>query len=127
MRLIAKIVPFAIVLAAIVALPATAADPPPVPVVSAPVKQGDVPIVLNGLGTVQALNTAVIRSQVTGLLQSVDFVEGQQVRRGDLLAQVDPRPAEAHLAETQARRRLGTTGSGCQITGASLSVEPRVS
>jgi multidrug efflux system membrane fusion protein len=103
MSAIAKIVPLAVVLAAGVVRPAAAADPPPIPVLSAPVKQGDVPIVLSGLGTVQALNTAVIRSQVTGLLQSVDFVEGQQVHRGDLLAQVDPRPAEAHLAETQAQ------------------------
>ena len=75
----------------------------PVPVVLAPVKQSDVPIVLDGLGTVQALNTAVIRSQVTGLLQSVNFTEGQEVHRGDLLAQVDPRPAEAELEETQAQ------------------------
>ncbi len=74
-----------------------------VPVVTAPVQQGDVPIILNGLGTVQALNTATIHSQVTGLLQSVDFVEGQQVRRGDVLAQIDPRPLQALLAQAQAQ------------------------
>ncbi len=69
--------------------------PPPaasVPVVTAPVQQGDVPVILIGLGTVQALNTATIHSQITGLLQTVDFVEGQQVHRGDTLAQIDPRP-----------------------------------
>lgn len=57
--------------------------PPPVPVVTAPVRQSDVPIILSGIGTVQALNSAVIRSQVTGQLQSIDFVEGQtgQARR----------------------------------------------
>ncbi len=88
------------------AAPVPAATPKaasPVPVVVAAVKQGDVPIVLSGLGTVQALNTAVIRSQVTGLLQSVDFIEGQQVRRGDRLAQVDPRPEQARLDEAQAQ------------------------
>src|SRR5271166_3329941 len=75
--------------------PAAAPDTAPaVPVVAAPVQQGDVPIVVSGLGTVQALNTAVIRSQVTGLLQSVNFTEGQHIHRGDLLAQVDPRPAQ---------------------------------
>jgi len=80
--------------------------PPPaasVPVVTAPVQQGDVPIILSGLGTVQALNTATIRSQITGLLQTVDFVEGQQVHRGDTLAQIDPRPYQARLAQTQAQ------------------------
>jgi len=86
---------------------APAAPPPapaqPVPVVTAPVQQGDVPIILSGLGTVQALNTATIRSQATGLLQTVSFVEGQSVRKGDALAQIDPRPYQARLAQTQAQ------------------------
>src|SRR4051812_27409727 len=76
---------------------APAASPPAlaVPVVTAPVHQHDVPIVLSGLGTVQALNTATIRSQITGVLQTVNFAEGQQVHRGDVLAQIDPRPYQA--------------------------------
>ncbi len=77
--------------------------PPAVPVVTAPVQQHDVPIILNGLGTVQALNTATIRTQVTGLLQTVDFTEGQQVHRGDTLAQIDPRPYQARLEQAQAQ------------------------
>jgi len=77
--------------------------PPAVPVVTALVQQHDVPIILNGLGTVQALNTATIRTQVTGLLQTVDFTEGQQVRRGDALAQIDPRPYQARLEQAQAQ------------------------
>ncbi len=81
---------------------ATAPPVPPVPVVVTSVQQTDVPIILNGLGTVQALNTAVIRSQVTGLLQSVNFTEGQQVKRGDLLAQIDPRPQQAALEQARA-------------------------
>jgi multidrug efflux system membrane fusion protein len=76
---------------------------PPVPVVAAPVQQHDVPIVLEGLGTVQALNSATVRSQVTGLLQTVNFIEGRQVRRGDLLAQVDPRPDQARLDQANAQ------------------------
>lgn len=69
-----------------------ATPPPPIPLVTAPVEQGSVPILLTGIGTVQALNSAIIRSQVTGLLQTVNFIEGQKVKTGDLLAQVDPRP-----------------------------------
>ena len=84
--------------------PAPAPSPAlPVPVVTAVVQQHDVPIILSGLGTVQALNTATIRSQVTGLLQTVDFVEGQQVRRGDVLAQIDPRPYQSRLEQAQAQ------------------------
>ncbi len=81
-------------------LPQAAA--PPVPVVTAPVAQGDVAIILAGLGTVQALNTAVIRAQVTGQLQTVNFVEGQEVKRGELLAQIDPRPQQSVLDQANA-------------------------
>jgi len=73
----------------------------PVPVVTAQVQQRDVPIVLTGLGTVQALNTATIHVQVTGLLEEVDFTEGQLVKRGDILAKIDPRVYEATLAQYQ--------------------------
>jgi membrane fusion protein, multidrug efflux system len=76
---------------------------PPVPVVTVPVRQGDVPIILNGLGTVQALNTATVRTQVTGQLLSVDFTEGQTVHRGDILAQIDPVPYQAALTQAQAQ------------------------
>jgi hypothetical protein len=58
--------------------------------------------VLTGLGTVTALNTAAVRSQITGLLVSVDFKEGQLVKKGDLLAQIDPRTSQAQLDESEA-------------------------
>ena len=74
---------------------------PPVPVVTALVQQHDEPIILSGLGTVQALNTASIQSQVTGMLEEVDFVEGQSVKRGDILAKIDPRLYQAALAQAQ--------------------------
>lgn len=73
----------------------------PVPVVTALVRQEDEPIVLSGLGTVQALNTASIQSQVTGVLEEVDFVEGQSVKRGDILAKIDPRLYQAALTQAQ--------------------------
>src|ERR1700720_1069594 len=63
----------------------------PVPVVTAQVQRHDEPIVLSGIGTVQALNMASIQSQVTGVLEEVDFVEGQTVKRGDILAKIAPR------------------------------------
>ena len=73
----------------------------PVPVVTAQVQQHDEPIVLSGLGTVQALNTASIQSQVTGVLEEVDFVEGQSVKKGDILAKIDPRLYQAALTQAQ--------------------------
>lgn len=83
--------------------PLAASKPAPVPVVTARVQQSDVPIVLNGLGTVRAFNTATIRSQVIGILQKIDFTEGQAVRRGDVLAQIDPRTFQARLEQAQAQ------------------------
>jgi multidrug efflux system membrane fusion protein len=77
--------------------------PPPVPVVTTAVQQQDVPIVLTGLGIVQALNTATIRSQVTGILERVDFTEGQTVKKGDVLAQIDPRIYQAQLDQARAQ------------------------
>jgi multidrug efflux system membrane fusion protein len=74
----------------------------PVPVIATTVQEHDVPIVLTGLGTVTALNTAAVRSQITGLLVSVDFKEGQLVKKGDLLAQIDPRTFQAQLDEAEA-------------------------
>ena len=68
-----------------------AASPQPVPVIATTVQPHDVPIVLTGLGTVTALNTATVRSQITGLLITVDFREGQSVTKGGLLTQIDPR------------------------------------
>lgn len=73
----------------------------PVPVVTAQVQQHDETIVLSGLGTVQALNTASIQSQVTGVLEQVDFTEGQTVKKGDILAKIDPRLFEAALAQAK--------------------------
>jgi membrane fusion protein, multidrug efflux system len=81
--------------------PASAPAMSPVPVVAALVQQRDEPIVLSGLGTVEALNTASIQSQVTGVLEEVDFTEGQTVKKGDILAKIDPRLYEAALAQAQ--------------------------
>src|SRR5437879_2767521 len=64
----------------------------PVPVVAGTVARKDVPIYLDGLGTVQAFNTVAVHARVDGQLQKVAFVEGQDVHAGDVLAQIDPAP-----------------------------------
>jgi multidrug efflux system membrane fusion protein len=74
--------------------------PPPVPVTVAQVQRQDVPIVLEGLGTVKALYTATLRAQVTGTLEEIDYSEGQKVKRGQVLAKIDPRPYQAQLDQT---------------------------
>ncbi len=80
----------------------SAAATPVVPVTAAKVLQHDVPIVLEGLGTVTPINAATIRTQVQGTLDSVDFVEGKQVKRGDVLARIDPRVYEAQVDQAEA-------------------------
>jgi len=74
-----------------------------VPVVASTVQQKDVPIYLEGLGTVQALNSVTIHSRVDGLLTSVGFTEGQSVRAGDVLAKIDAAPFQASLAQAEAK------------------------
>jgi multidrug efflux system membrane fusion protein len=75
-----------------------------VPVTIADAQQRDVPIYLEGLGTVQASNTVAVRSQIDGKLLSVNFVEGQEVHQGDTLATIDPRTLQAALAQAQAKK-----------------------
>jgi multidrug efflux system membrane fusion protein len=74
-----------------------AAPPPPVPVVAGTVTRHDVPIYQDGVGTVIAYNTDVVRAQIQGQLISINFTEGQTVHAGDLLAQIDPRPYQAQI------------------------------
>ena len=83
--------------------------PPPAPPVAIPVLAGtvtshDVPIYLDGVGTVIAFNNVLVRSQITGQITQVSFTQGQTVHAGDLLAQIDPRPYQAQLDQATANR-----------------------
>ncbi|MDD5460260.1 MAG: MdtA/MuxA family multidrug efflux RND transporter periplasmic adaptor subunit [Methylococcales bacterium] len=72
-----------------------------VPVAVAAGRQGDFPVYLSGLGTVTALRTVTVRSRVDGELMSVAFKEGQTVRKGDLLAEIDPRAFQVQLMQAE--------------------------
>ena len=83
---------------------AATAAPPGVPVVAEPVKQSDVPIYLHGIGNAQAYNTVTVRTQVQGQITAVAYKEGQSVKEGDLLVQIDPRPYQAQLDQAIGNR-----------------------
>jgi len=77
---------------------------PAVPVVVSEAAQRDVPIYYHALGTVYALNTVAIRAQVNGQIISIDFRQGQDVRKGDVLAKIDPAPFKAALDQTVSKK-----------------------
>src|SRR5882757_4638005 len=80
------------------------AETGPIPVTVATVAKQDMPVYLNGLGSVVAFNTATILAQVSGQLVAVPFKEGDEVAKGALLAQVDPRPFQATLDQAIAKK-----------------------
>ncbi len=75
------------------------------PVVAGVVERRDVPVYLNGIGNVQAFQTVTIRSRVDGQLEKILFEEGQEVKKGQLLAEIDPRPYQALLDQALAKRK----------------------
>src|SRR5258708_9173285 len=82
---------------------AQAAAPHAVSVATAPVQRQDVPVYLSGLGAVTAFNTANIKSRVDGEIMKVNVREGQNVKEGELLIEIDARPYQAQLDQMQAQ------------------------
>jgi multidrug efflux system membrane fusion protein len=83
--------------------PKAAAVAPPIAVSTTAATTRDVPVLLSGIGTVQALNTVQLRSRVDGALDQVNFQEGQQVKKDEVLATIDPRLFQAALDQAKAR------------------------
>ena len=90
------------------ATPALAQQPASVPVSSEAAKRQDVPIVISGIGTVQAFQSVLVRARVDGTVDRIAFAEGQTVKPGDLLALIDPRPYQAVLDQATAKRASDT-------------------
>jgi len=79
--------------------------PRPVPVKIAAVEKADFPVYLTGLGTVQGFNTVLVRTRVDGQINKIDFKEGQFVKEGDTLVEIDPRPFQAALDQAKAKKQ----------------------
>ena len=76
--------------------------PPAAPVTAGTATARDMPVYVRGLGSVQAFNNVTVKSRVDGAIVKVDFTEGQEVKTGDVLFEIDPRPYQAALAQAQA-------------------------
>jgi multidrug efflux system membrane fusion protein len=92
---------------------------PAIPVIATAAKRADVPIVVTGLGTVQAFNSVLVKSRVEGQIFKIHFTEGRDVSEGDLLAEIDPAPFEAALAQAQANKAKNEA----QLTKARLDLD----
>jgi multidrug efflux system membrane fusion protein len=90
-----------------------------VPVAVTTAQLRDLPVYLDGLGSVEAFNTVTVKSRVDGQIMQVLFKEGQEVRKGDLLAIIDPRPFEVALAQAQAN----FAKDQAQLTDAKLNAQ----
>jgi multidrug efflux system membrane fusion protein len=102
--------------------PADAASrnaPPAIAVDTAAASHSDVPIYLQGLGTVQAFYTVTVTARVDGEIQKIGFTEGQMVHKGDLLAQIDPRPNQAAYEQAVATKAK----DAAQLANAKLDLE----
>ena len=92
---------------------------PGIPVTAGTVAAADVPVFLHGIGTVQAYNMVALKSRVDGQIVRVDFKEGQDVKAGNPLFQIDPRPYQAALDQAQASKQKDEA----QLAGAQLDLE----
>jgi multidrug efflux system membrane fusion protein len=102
-------------------VPRAAAQTPgqAIPVTAGTVSVEDVPVFLHGIGTVQAYNTVAIKSRVDGQIVKINFKEGEEVKIGDPLFQIDPRPYQAALETAQAAKEKDEA----QLAGAQLDLD----
>ena len=98
---------------------ALAQDAPPVPVTTGKAETKDVPVYVSGIGTVQAFNNVSVKSRSDGQITQVLFTEGQEVKAGDKLFQIDPRPYQAVLDQAQAAKERDQG----QLAGAQLDLD----
>lgn len=82
-----------------------ASAPQPTPVTTTTAEQRDIPIYFDGLGVVQAYNTVTIRTQLDGQVVGINFKEGDQVHKNDVLAKIDSQPLQAQIEQAQARKK----------------------
>ena len=92
---------------------------PPIPVTAVSARREDVPVYLTGLGTVTAFNRVTVHVRVDGELEAIKFTEGQDVKQGDQLAQIDPRPFQAQLDQAEATK----AHDEAQLANAKLDLE----
>jgi membrane fusion protein, multidrug efflux system len=90
-----------------------------IPVTAGTVAVEDVPVFLHGIGTVQAYNTVAIKSRVDGQIVKINFKEGEEVKQGDPLFQIDPRPFQSALETAQAAKEKDEA----QLVGAQLDLD----
>ena len=90
-----------------------------IPVTAGTVAVEDVPVFLHGIGTVQAYNTVAIKSRVDGQIVKINFKEGEEVKQGDPLFQIDPRPYQSALETAQAAKEKDEA----QLVGAQLDLD----
>ena len=98
---------------------AAQAPAPGIPVTPGTVAAEDVPVFLHGIGTAQAYNSVSVKSRVDGQIVKVDFKEGQDVKEGDPLFQIDPRPYQAALAQAEAMKQKDEA----QLAGAQADLD----
>ncbi|MBS0538261.1 MAG: efflux RND transporter periplasmic adaptor subunit [Proteobacteria bacterium] len=98
---------------------ARTAQAPVIPVTQGSVEQKNMPVYVHGIGTVQAFKTVTVKTRVDGQIVKVSFEEGQEVKKGDPLFQIDPRPFQATLDQAMAAKQRDEA----QLTGAQLDLD----
>ena len=100
-------------------------QPQAVPVLATTAEPKDFPVIVRGLGTVEAFNTVTVKSRVDGNIEKIGYQEGQYVHKGDLLVLIDPRPYQAQLEQAEATKAKDQ--ANLQMRNATSPAMPRCS